>query len=117
MMQTWTGLIRKAPTRPMYRWTGPAPVVDPCPNHVTKPRDHRPRTVLAGVVSGLLAAGGAAAYLVPLAYQMRGYRAVGGEWGLIVAVGIVAGIVGTYLIERRETQNDKARRTPVKSNF
>lgn len=50
----------------------------------------------ADLFGGLAAASYVAALLVPYAHRWRGYRAVGGEWLLI----LLAGAVGCWLVHQ-----------------
>ena len=46
------------------------------------------------VLLSVIASEAAAIVLIPAAYTERGYRAVGGEWLLIIAVGVLVYLAG-----------------------
>lgn len=73
------------------------------------------RTFMVEMLISVLAGVLAAAKLVPMAYEQRGYTAVGGEWMLIIAV-----MAGTYLAihniiyaERKEKARERTRRRVI----
>lgn len=54
--------------------------------------------ILLPFVAGAALATLAAALLVPYAYAIRGYSAVGGEWCLVLAVGLLGCKVSPALL-------------------
>lgn len=58
----------------------------------------------ASMVVGSLAGFITAAWAIPVAYEYRGYDAVGGEWILIIGVTMVAVYYSSKFLNRRDKQ-------------